>query len=294
MRRFIQKRMNQQNYLSFMINVFLDENWDSKINFFDSVECINASVSEFYENFEINFYTLDINVHRLTNNNIFKCEPWMLFCKYIINKKYFQCDFKISADDILKKFVSLNFTVNSDRSHRVELLKFIEENNINCYYSNIYKNIRLTEIPECYPNGYFKERYDYGVPKEYFLGLIDIVTEGSNNMSTHFSEKSFKSLFYRKPFISIAGPYWYETLKKSGFELYDELFDYSFDIDENKNSRLKDILLQIKEINLLDYSDLVNIVKNIVPKIEHNYHHLYNLKSRALKDAYSNNIKIKI
>ena len=78
------------------------------------------------------------------------------------------------------------------------------------------------------------------------------------------------------------------------YQYYDELFDYSFDIDENKNSRLKDILLQIKEINLLDYSDLVNIVKNIVPKIEHNYHHLYNLKSRALKDAYSNNIKIKI
>ena len=75
-------------------------------------------------------------------------------------------------------------------------------------------------------------------------------------MSTHFSEKSFKSLFYRKPFISIAGPYWYETFKKFGFELYDELFDYSFDIDENKNSRLKEILLQIKEINFLMLSSV--------------------------------------
>ena len=33
--------------------------------------------------------------------------------------------------------------------------------------------------------------------KEYFLGLIDIVTQGSCEMSTHFSEKSYKSLFYK-------------------------------------------------------------------------------------------------
>ena len=296
MRRFIQKRMCRQNYLSFMTSIFLNSpsSWESEINFFDSVECINATVPDYYDNFKINFYTLDINVHRLTNNSIFKCEPWMLFYKYIKNEKYFQCNFKISPDDVLKKFVSLNFNVNSDKSHRVELLKFIERNNINCYYSNIEKNIRLTEIPECYPNGYFKGRYDYGVPKEYFLGLIDIVTEGSNNMSTHFSEKSFKSIFYKKPFISIAGPYWYETFKKSGFELYDEIFDYSFDTNENKNIRLQNILHQIEQINLLNYSNLVDIIKNIQMKIEHNYNHLYSLYSKSLDNAYSDKVLIKV
>ena len=275
-------------------DIFLNSpaSWKGDINFFDSVECINATVPNFYDNFRINFYTLDINVHRLTDNNIFKCEPWMLFFKYIKNEKYFECDFKISNDDILKKFVSLNFNVNSDKSHRLELLKFIKKHDINCYFSNIDKNIKLTEIPEHYPNGYFKGRYDYGVPKEYFLGLIDIVTEGSNNMSTHFSEKSFKSLFYKKPFISIAGPYWYETFKKSGFELYDEIFDYAFDLDENKNTRLDDILLQIKHLNSLNYSELIDIVKTIQPKIDHNFNHLYTLDSKNLEKAHlEKNIK---
>ena len=113
-------------------------------------------------------------------------------------------------------------------------------------------------------------------------------------MSTHFSEKSFKALYYKKPFISLAGPYWYETFKKYGFELYDELFDYGFDIDEDENTRLDDILLQIKQINSLEYNDLNSIIKNIEPKIEHNHYHLFSLESKILENSYLNNIKIKI
>ena len=105
----------------------------------------------------------------------------------------------------------------SERNHLIitgKLLDFIQNENIDCFYSNLYNNITLTEIPEFYPNGYYKNRFDYGVPKEYFLGLIDIVTEGSCEMSTHFSEKTYKALYYKKPFISMAGPYWYETFEK--------------------------------------------------------------------------------
>ncbi len=272
-----------------MINLHLTtvKSWDPEINLLDNVENINSTVHDFYNKLKIRFWTCDINVHKLTNNNeMFICDPWVLFVLYNKNKKKFECTYDYANEKILKKFVSLNFKVKPGREHRIKLLDFIQEQKIDCFYSNLYENITLTEIPEHFPNGYFKNEFDYGVPKEYFLGLIDIVTEGSCEMSTHFSEKSYKSLFYKKPFISIAGPYWYETFKKYGFELYDEMFDYDFDLNENRDDRINDILMQIRDLNLLKYEDLLNLSVKIKPKIEHNYNHLFTLRSKMFEHIY--------
>ena len=75
-----------------MINIFLNsyDSWDSEINFLDSTECINATLPDYYDKLNISFYTCDINVNRLTDNPIFKCDPWLLFVKYSLNRKYFE------------------------------------------------------------------------------------------------------------------------------------------------------------------------------------------------------------
>ena len=275
-----------------MINVHLKSSHsDNEINILDSVECINANIPDYYKNFKLRFYTCDINVYRLTDNSIFESDPWMLFVVYNLNKKYFECTFDNKDEQNLKKFVSLNFMVGPTRAERVKLLDFIQNENIDCFYSNLFNNITLTEIPEFYPNGYYKNRFDYGVPKEYFLGLIYIVTEGSCEMSTHFSEKTYKALYYKKPFISMAGPYWYETFEKYGFKLYDQIFDYSFDTIENKDERIDDILLQIKSLNSYPYEDLSKKIDIIKPKIEHNYNHLFTLQSKILNHVHHDNME---
>ena len=84
----------------------------------------------------------------------------------------------------------------------------------------------------------------------------------------------------KKPFITIAGPYYYDTLKKYNFELYDELFDYSFDIVENKEQRISEILLQLLEINNRSFYDIKNVIDNLKEKIEHNYQNLFKVKSK--------------
>lgn len=277
-----------------MINLHLTsiKSWDPEINLLDTVENINATVQDFYDKLKIRFWTCDINVHRLTNNNeMFICDPWVLFVLYNKNKKKFKCTYDYTNEKIFKKFVSLNFKVEPGKEHRIKLLNFVQEQKIDCFYSNLSDKITLTEIPEHFPNGYFDNEFDYGVPKEYFLGLIDIVTEGSCEMSTHFSEKSYKPLFYKKPFISIAGPYWYETFKKHGFELYDEIFDYGFDLNENRDDRINDILMQIRDLNLLKYEDLLNLSEKLKPKIEHNYNHLFTLKSKMFEHISHDDMK---
>ena len=247
-----------------------------EINLCDSIENINATRPGFYENVKVKFYTLDINVKRLTNNEIFESDPWFLFQFYSDRKKHFECEFKKSIDDKYRKFVSLNFGV---RPHRVELLQFLRLEKINCYYSDIDNGITLTEMPECFINGYYKNKFDYGVPREYFLSLIDIVTEGSFEMSTHFSEKTFKSLFYKKPFICLAGPYWYQEFAKE-FELYDEIFNYEFDTVEDPEQRIEMIFSQIKNLDQFSYEELSKKLNSILPKIEYNNKKLFEVKSK--------------
>jgi len=271
-----------------MINIFLKYNKEDpdNINLIDDVENIPGryelnykagthDVQNFYDDFNVTFWTLDYNAERIDKTKMFKSDPWLLFNAYNQNRNKFECNFYAEPN---KKFICLMF--NSQKDHRKTVYDFIISKNFDCYVSKFDEDIKLTEIPEHYEHGYHKDNFNYGVPKEYFYALIDIVTESYINFSSHFSEKSYKPLFYKKPFITIAGPYYYDTLKKYNFELYDELFDYSFDIVENKEQRISEILLQLLEINNRSFYDIKNVIDNLKEKIEHNYQNLFKVKSK--------------
>lgn len=64
------------------------------------------------------------------------------------------------------------------------------------------------------------------------------------------TEKTFKPIANSHPFITISDLHFYKNLNKSlGFELYDEIWDYSFDNNVNKEIRWKEILDQVKYVS---------------------------------------------
>ena len=256
--------------------VKFDKDFPKKLHVASSVECIPGLYENYYNDFDFTFWTLDFNAEKICGNkSFFKSDPWMLIHKYLLERKKFECDAIYEPN---KKFICLIF--DSTKDHRKVIYDFILTNDLDCYVSRIDQNIRLTEIPEHYKNGYHKNNFNYGVPKEYFMSLIEFVSETFVKFSSHFSEKTFKPLFYKKPFVTFAGPYYYETLKKYNFELYNELFDYSFDKNESPDERLSDILIQIKELNKLNFRELESIIEKISDKIEYNYNTLLNIKSK--------------
>ena len=44
------------------------------------------------------------------------------------------------------------------------------------------------------------------------------------------------------------------------------MFDYDFDLNENRDDRINDILMQIRDLNLLKYEDLLNLSVKINQK----------------------------
>ena len=135
-----------------MINIHLcsQASWDNEINFLDRVENINSSVEDYYKNFKIRFFTCDINVHRLTNNDMFisayqiynekiydllqrnkPLQVWktdVLIIKGLINKKILDTEKLL---EMIKRYRCLAKTTENDKSSRSHAIIKIWINNKN-------------------------------------------------------------------------------------------------------------------------------------------------------------------
>lgn len=88
------------------------------------------------------------------------------------------------------------------------------------------------------------------------------------------TEKFLHSVVTKGLFVSYAQPNWHKHIKKYyGFELYNQIFDYSFDSNLDPIGRLLDIinmLLPYSQLSKHDWHDLYLLEK---PVIEFNYQH---------------------
>ena len=113
------------------------------------------------------------------------------------------------------------------------------------------------------------------VPLEYVKSCADLVTESFVGESLSFTEKTWKPIVMKKPFILMSGRHAHKYLKVMGYELYDEIFDYSFD-DKDFDERYFSIVNQVKELCKLSVNDFSNKIFFLKDKIEYNYNHYKN------------------
>ena len=76
-------------------------------------------------------------------------------------------------------------------------------------------------------------------------------------------------------FLVWSVPNFHKSLQEIGFELYDEIFDYSFDSIENSNQRLDALLDQVEKIIDIDYQTAYNLVAD---KAERNYNKMMDIR----------------
>lgn len=114
-----------------------------------------------------------------------------------------------------------------------------------------------------------------GFDPNYHLGCIDIV--GSSNIYTPtFCEKTARPLLFGKPFFLVGPPRTNTMLKDLGFELYDEIFDYSMDNlvkYESSRQQLQDYYDKMLEpvYGLEDTPECIEHIMNITSeKVLHN------------------------
>jgi len=113
------------------------------------------------------------------------------------------------------------------------------------------------------------------IPKNQSMGFFDIVPESRYEENEYFmTEKTLKSILMLRPFIAFSSTgYSVEYLEKYiGLELYDEMFDYTFDSCTSLNDRVDGIInnvIHLKSI-LSDNSSKHSMYKKLLPKLIRN------------------------
>lgn len=114
-----------------------------------------------------------------------------------------------------------------------------------------------------------------GLPASYYRGFIDIVCETDSRNGFYIpTEKNAKPWGAMKPYLVVSSKDYHKWLySEYGIEMYDEMFDYSFDDEELLTDRIIGIVQNLLKLRVkfTKNPDLKReLYEKIKPKLKHN------------------------
>jgi hypothetical protein len=109
------------------------------------------------------------------------------------------------------------------------------------------------------------------------LGLFHVVTETIfYDEKLHLTEKIFKPIVARRPFILVGAPGNLAYLKSYGFRTFDRWIDESYDLEQDPDQRLFKIVNEIDKLCKLSEWELVQMYNEMQEILEYNFQWFYN------------------
>ena len=105
------------------------------------------------------------------------------------------------------------------------------------------------------------------IPEEYHQSLLHVIGEATTTVP-FITEKTCLPILFKKPFVVMADQYFHKRLVDLGFELYDEIIDYSFDSEPDMLKRAEAIARNVKRITEQNPMELYLKIK---AKAQRNY-----------------------
>lgn len=189
-------------------------------------------------------------------------------------------------------FLFPNNIIGGYRRHRLELFcelekrNLIEKNLISFPEVCPYENMSVNKLCDLYGlsinttlplrldnyDCYAQNSHKIDMWQQSAQSLVYIVGETVfYGEKKHLTEKTFKPIVLKQPFIIASCKGSLQYLKKYGFETFSSIWDESYD-EANDDTRCKiiaDLLLSLENENWK------NLYKKCLPIIEHNYNHFY-------------------
>lgn len=218
--------------------------------------------------------------------------------------------FNIRNGEFLTDFKYPYITLNNiSKQHRCLIMDLLAKHNLIELGAIAWRDIRrdCDDIRHTFPEGvtdsvYLKYPYKYWKPKrlildqdvnaqflqetlpiEFSQSFMQLVTESDENF-IFFTEKTATPILLNKPFLIAGAVNFHNALKSRGFELYTELFDYSFDTENNIELRYEGIIENVKRISMMSRIELENLHKKVFEKLVYNKQHAIELISTLPKE----------
>jgi len=91
----------------------------------------------------------------------------------------------------------------------------------------------------------------------------------------HLTEKIFKPIAMKQPFMLLAAPGNLAYLKSYGFKTFEGIIDESYDAIEDNDQRTEAVVGQLAWYCALNAEEKQRVIEAIAPIVEYNFHHFY-------------------
>lgn len=295
----------QETNLNYIHTYFVKKNLPATQIIYQTC-CLNGQ--ELYENFcrkindvpRLNFeymaenflmhYELSLKIQEDKNNTKLLNKDFLMFNRRWLSHPHRTLFlYNIFQRNIIDNFY-ISFT-KTDVDHSISYTDAVETHFCNFYNKEIDNEI-LKTIEDRLPllldtndlvssNLMFEQFSD----TKYFYdtSLVHVVSETyfySNII--HLTEKTFKPMLYKQPFIMLGPPFMLKHLRELGFKTFNNIWDESYDQIVNHNERLEKILNLLEFIGNLSKEDKYNLYYNCTETVNHNFNLLRNFKYNKL------------
>jgi hypothetical protein len=91
----------------------------------------------------------------------------------------------------------------------------------------------------------------------------------------HLTEKIFKPIVSKQPFMLLAAPGNLAYLRSYGFKTFDSVIDETYDTIQDNDARTEAVVRQLHWYCTLTPGEKIEVIKQLEPIIQHNFHHFY-------------------
>jgi hypothetical protein len=131
---------------------------------------------------------------------------------------------------------------------------------------------------------YFSQRKISSYLRSTYFSLVS-ETIYKNNNPRFLTEKIFKPVVFKHPFILISLPNSLELFRSLGYKTFDGIIDERYDLEVDENKRLDMVIEETKRLCNLTSSELEEFKNKCLPIVDHNFEVMMN--KNKLEDYWS-------
>lgn len=201
---------------------------------------------------------------------------------------------------ITRSFISANRIIGGYRDHRIMLMYHLLRHRIqNAWISfprtcpvekqdvvdlsekfgpEVQQTFREALLPRSFPGETDHPMHSCWLSlfEENACSLAHVVTETVyHGRRHHLTEKTFKPICLRMPFVMVSNAGSLDYLRQYGFRTFGHVWNEDYDLEINDEARLVKIAALLKDLDDQSPRELQQIYRATIPVLEHNYQHFY-------------------
>lgn len=147
-------------------------------------------------------------------------------------------------------------------------------------------------IPYKAPDGIDKiifTHYHYIHELEFYYkaSLLHLVLETEPCDASFITEKTYRTIFYKKPFLLISQHNALKILRQEGFKTFSPFIDESYDEIEDYELRLQAVIAETKRLSNLSYAEMEDLVIKCKEITDFNYQMLFERYFKPIPEAFT-------